>query len=140
MKRRRAREYALQMLFQLDFGHEEPTEGFFERFWRPLDEKADVKEFAQALVLGTRQRMEEIDAVLAGSAEHWVLERMAVVDRNILRAALYELLYKDDIPPAVAINEAIEIAKKFSMKESASFINGILDRVAKLKKKTKTPE
>ncbi len=119
------------MLFQLDFADEEAGTPFFSRFWQTLDEPEDVREFAQEIVIGTRKHMKEIDAVLAQSAENWVLDRMAAVDRNILRAAAYELLYKKDIPPAVVINEAIEIAKKFSMKESAPFINGILDRLAR---------
>jgi N utilization substance protein B len=133
MKRRRAREFALQMLFQLDFANEEPSRAFFSRFWQVLDEPEDLKQFAEQIVTGTRQNLKEIDSVLAESAEHWVLDRMAVVDRNILRAAVFELLYRTDIPPAVVINEALEIAKKFSMKESASFINGILDKVARQK-------
>ncbi|MDA8169696.1 MAG: transcription antitermination factor NusB [Nitrospiraceae bacterium] len=131
MKRRKAREYALQMLFQLDFNHEEPGKAFFSRFWEPLDEPEDIKNFAEHLVTGTVGHLPEIDEVIRRHAENWVLERMATVDRNILRAAVFELLFKKDIPPAVSINEAIEIAKKFSMKESAAFINGILDKIAK---------
>lgn len=131
MKRRRARELALQMLFQLDFSEDEPGRGFFSRFWQDIEEQDDVKEFAERIVAGTRLHLQEIDGVIAESAENWVLDRMAAVDRNILRAAAFELLFKEDIPPAVVINEAIEIAKKYSMKESAPFINGILDKIAK---------
>jgi len=123
------------MLFQLDFSEEGPDRAFFSRFWQTLDEPEDVKSFAEQIVTGTRKNLSEIDKLIAECAEHWVLDRMAAVDRNILRAAAYELMYKDDIPPAVVINEALEIAKKFSMKESAPFINGILDKIARIKGK-----
>ena len=131
MKRRRAREYALQMLFQSEFieSNEE-----FSVFWEGKEVDQEIIEFANRIVRGTRNNLEDIDNAIKASAEHWVLERMAAVDRNILRAGTYELLYGDDIPQAVAINEAIEVAKKFSSSESASFINGILDRVAKTKR------
>ena len=133
MKRRKAREYALQMLFQLDFNAEAPGEVFFASFWQPLDENesSSVREFAERIVRGTVEHKEQIDSAIRRYAENWLPERMAMVDRNILRAAAYELLYEKDTPPAVVINEALEIAKKFSMKESAAFINGILDKIAK---------
>ncbi|MDA8157247.1 MAG: transcription antitermination factor NusB [Actinomycetota bacterium] len=133
MKRRKAREYALQMLFQLDFGTEKPDAAFFSRFWQNLDEPQDVKKFAEDLVKGAAGHIEELDRLITENAENWVLDRMAIVDRNILRSAAYELVFKEEIPPAVVINEAIEVAKKFSMKESASFINGILDKIARIK-------
>ncbi|MDA8092035.1 MAG: transcription antitermination factor NusB [Nitrospiraceae bacterium] len=138
MKRRKAREYALQMLFQLDFNAEKPGEHFFDSFWRPLDEPEQVKAFAQRIVEGTIDHLEEIDAIIRRYAENWVLERMALVDRNVLRGAAYELLYEQDTPAAVVINEALEIAKKFSMKESSAFINGILDKIAKSERKAKS--
>ena len=131
MKRRKAREYALQMLFQLDFNAETPGEGFFASFWQPLDEPSSVRAFAERIVKGTVEHKGQVDSVIRRYAENWLLERMAMVDRNILRAAAYELLYEKDTPPAVVINEALEIAKKFSMKESSAFINGILDKIAK---------
>ena len=134
MKRRHAREYALQMLFQRDF-IESPEE--LSRFWEGKDVTLEVQEFANRIALGTSKHLEEIDEAIKASAEHWVLERMAAVDRNILRAGAYELLFGADIPQAVAINEAIEIAKKFSTTESASFINGILDRISKKRAKEK---
>ena len=128
MKRRRARESALQMLFQRDFIVDEDE---LARYWAGKDEDPDVVEFANLIVRGTRENLEEIDSEIKASAEHWVLERMAAVDRNILRASTFEILYLSDVPPAVTINEALEIAKKFSSEESAAFINGILDRIAK---------
>lgn len=119
------------MLFQLDFNAEKPGESFFASFWQPLDEPPEVRRFAERIVKGAIEHMEEIDSVIRKYAEHWVLERMAMVDRNILRAAVYELFYEKATPPAVVINEALEIAKKFSMRESSAFINGILDKIAK---------
>jgi N utilization substance protein B len=128
MKRRRAREYALQILFQHDFSEARPDT---EEFWRESGEDEKTIGFANDLVSGTLDNIKEIDAAILKAAEHWNLERMAVVDRNILRAATYELLFRDDVPEAVTINEAIEIAKKYSSVDSAAFINGILDRIAK---------
>jgi N utilization substance protein B len=138
MKRRRAREYALQSLFQLDFTSSlsgAKADDLIKDFWADKTEDEAVRRFSEKLIRGTLQNLGEIDSVIEKTAEHWVLERMAAVDRNILRLSVYELLYLDEIPPAVAINEAIEIAKKYSTRDSASFINGILDRVLKAKRK-----
>jgi len=131
MRRRRAREYALQILFQIDFKGREVSGNDFEDFWLDKNETGDVKKFAEEIVRGTIKSLDEIDSWIEKVAENWVLRRMAAVDRNILRFAAYEILYRKDIPSAVTINEAIEIAKKFSSSESAPFINGILDRLAK---------
>jgi N utilization substance protein B len=131
MKRRKAREYALQILFQVDFTKKEINNKDIEEFWSDKKERKNVKEFTEDIVRGTLNRLDEIDAVIEKVAENWLLKRMAAVDRNILRFAAYEIIYKKDIPYAVTINEAIEIAKKFSSTESAPFINGILDRLAK---------
>jgi transcription antitermination factor NusB len=131
MRRRRAREYALQILFQIDFKGREVSGNDFDDFWLDKNETGDVKKFAEEIVRGTIKSLDEIDSWIEKVAENWVLRRMAAVDRNILRLAAYEILYRKDIPPAVTINEAIEIAKKFSSSESAPFINGILDRLAK---------
>jgi N utilization substance protein B len=91
----------------------------------------DTLPFVDQLVQGVRAHIEELDGLLGRFAEHWSLERMAVVDRNVLRCALYELLYLDDIPAKVTINEAIEIAKRYGSQESGAFVNGILDRIVK---------
>jgi N utilization substance protein B len=131
-RRRRARQYALQLLYEYEFADGEPDiQGFFAE----LGEEKAVVDFTSRIVRGTLEHLPEIDAAIKDAAEHWVLERMAAVDRNILRAAAFELLYSPDVPPAVAIDEALEIAKRFSTTESASFINGILDRIAKTKRK-----
>jgi N utilization substance protein B len=130
MKRRRAREYALQLLFQLDLTKDELTEEVLRDFWEGNREDREVMEFTYDIVKGTLENIATIDEIIKQAAEHWPLERMAVIDRNILRAATYELRYRMDIPPSVTINEAIEISKKYSTEDSASFINGILDRIA----------
>jgi len=129
MKRRRAREYALQILFQLDIIKTSFDENLFKNFWEESEEEEDVKEFASALIRGTLEHLEEIDKAIEQVAEHWSLKRMAVVDRNILRLATYEFLYRNDIPPLVTINEAVEIAKKYGTEESSAFINGVLDKI-----------
>jgi transcription antitermination protein NusB len=128
-KRRKAREVALQFLYQLDqHGAGDPAP-YDAEFWErhPVDQ--DTQTFADALVRGSKQQQGKIDQMLAQYAEHWDLDRMAVVDRNILRMAVYELLWAPDVPPKAVINEAIEIAKKFGTTESSRFINGVLDRI-----------
>jgi len=135
MKRRRAREYALQILFQLELTGNKLSDKVFQEFWEGNDEEQEVKEFTYQIVENTRAHLGEIDEIIKKAAEHWAIYRMAVIDRSILRAATYELAYRTDIPKSVVINEALEIAKKYSTEESAPFINGILDKIAHLKKK-----
>jgi len=128
-KRRKAREVALQFLYQLDqHGAEDPAP-HGDEFWARHPVDPDTQAFADALVRGSKQQQPKIDQLLAQYAEHWDLDRMAVVDRNILRMAVYELLWEPDVPPKAVINEAIEIAKKFGTTESSRFINGVLDRI-----------
>lgn len=131
MKRRTGREYAFQLLFRFDFTGKAPDKRDFDEFLTDKKGDADIREFTEDIVYGTIRHLAEIDDTIRKAAQHWVLERMAAADRNILRSATYELLYRNDIPPAATINEAIEIAKRFSTNESASFINGILDAIAK---------
>ena len=131
MKRRKAREYALQMLFQLDFTERAYNDKALEEFWSGKKEQSDIKEFAMDLVKGTRNNLDKIDAMIETFTDNWLLKRMAAVDRNILRFAAYEILFRKDIPSAVTINEALEIAKKYSSIEAAAFLNGVLDRLAK---------
>ncbi|MFO0754614.1 MAG: transcription antitermination factor NusB [Thermodesulfovibrionales bacterium] len=142
MKRRQAREYALQFLYRLDFidipeggtssGLDSSLQKDLEGFWKEgEDSDPEVRAFAEDLVLGTVRNLETLDALLQKVTEKWKLSRMASIDRNILRFATYEILFRRDIPHAVSINEAIEIAKKYSTAESAAFINGILDRIAR---------
>jgi N utilization substance protein B len=127
--RRKAREVALQFLYQLDLhGADDPTP-HAEDFWAHHPVGADTRTYAETLVQGTKQYQAKADELIRQYAEHWELERMAVVDRNLLRLAVYEMLWGGEVPPKVAINEAIEIAKKFGTSESSRFINGVLDRV-----------
>jgi N utilization substance protein B len=132
MKRRKAREYALQILFQLDIRKEKPSAAVLKHFWAEYDPDEDVKAFSEEIVRGTYKHIARINELLHQCAKNWSLDRMAVVDRNVLRMAVYEILYRIDIPTSVTINEAIEIAKKYGTDESGSFVNGILDRAARL--------
>lgn len=131
MNRRKAREYALQMLFQSEFAGKEKGITYPEDFLPSVKEKESTKKFVEDLVAGTIRNIGEIDRVIQETAENWDLNRMAAVDRNIIRLAIYEIIYRDDIPSAVTINEALEIAKKYSSLESVPFINGLLDKVAR---------
>jgi N utilization substance protein B len=131
MKRRKAREYALQLLFQLDIRKERPSLALFKRFWTDEDPDAEVQAFAEEIVKGTFKHLRDINARVLACAKNWSLDRMAVIDRNVLRLATYEILYRQDIPPSVTINEAIELAKKYGTDESGAFVNGILDSVAR---------
>ncbi|UCH79857.1 MAG: transcription antitermination factor NusB [Nitrospiraceae bacterium] len=130
MKRRRSREYALQILFQLELTGNKLSNEVLDEFWESIKEDDEVKQFTYDIVSSTLANLETIDRVIQKAAEHWAIERMAAIDRNILRAATNEILYRSDIPSSVAINEALEIAKKYSTEDSAPFINGILDRIA----------
>jgi N utilization substance protein B len=118
-------------LFQADFTQKKPDRTDIDHFWVGRKDSEDVKQFTEDLVRGTLNHLEEIDGMIEKTTENWLLKRMAAVDRNILRAAVYEILYRKDIPSAVTINEALEIAKKYSSSEAASFLNGVLDRLAK---------
>ncbi len=127
-KRTRSRELTLQFLYQLDLRGEEfadEAKGFLRQ------EEADkgTREFALHLIRGTQEHAADIDRVIREVAQNWDLERMAVIDRNVLRMATFELLHCPDIPPKVSINEAIELGKRFSTANSGGFINGILDRI-----------
>jgi N utilization substance protein B len=129
--RRKGRELALQMLFQWDLS-KDSFHNVRRTFWTLHSEsEEEVRAFADRLVEGTVEHIEPIDVLLARHAEHWRISRMAVVDRNVLRVATYELLYETQTPPAVVINEALEVARKFSTSESIHFINGILDSIRK---------
>jgi N utilization substance protein B len=135
--RRKSRELALQMLFQADMGKQTPDE-VRQTFWRERgDVGADVQSFANDLFRVATGRATEIDGLIEGHAEHWRMERMAAVDRNLLRASVAELLAFPTTPRAVVINEALEIARKFSSPESVQFINGVLDSVGKELEKAK---
>ncbi len=129
-KRRRAREAAIQYHFWRDLQHGETPERI-EDFWEFCPVKPNVREFAEPLIQGMVEHLDEIDERIRKYCENYNLNRISVVDRNVLRLAIYEMLHRDDIPPVVSINEAIELAKTFGGAESGAFVNGILDRVRK---------
>jgi N utilization substance protein B len=152
-KRREARERTVQFLFQHDLNPPENLDEALAQFWEtqraaaiaeekgvanwgqpvelppPTADETEVRLFAEPLIRGTLEHRDEADAVIKKHAKNWDLHRIAAVDRNILRLAIYEMLHRDDIPPVVSINEAVDIAKKFSTEDSGKFVNGILDKV-----------
>ena len=129
--RRKSRELALQMLFQLDMGKQSP-EQVRKTFWserKEMDES--VRGFADDIFRLATERSEEIDKVIEAHAQNWRMERMAAVDRNVIRAAVAEFIGYPQTPAPIVINEALEIARKFSSPEAVNFINGVLDSVSK---------
>jgi len=125
--RRQSRERALQILFQWDIHGN--TDHWLEDFWNQNRTAADAREFTERLVRGVLSHYEELDAVIAGHATNWSVARMPIVDRNILRQALYELLWMPEVPAKVTVNEALELAKQFADEETKRFVNGVLDHV-----------
>jgi N utilization substance protein B len=130
-KRREGREAAVQFLYQDDLNKTDPAAmaATLEEFWRLRESAARTREFAAELIGGVLKNREAIDARIQKVAANYELHRIAPVDRNILRVALYEMLYTNEAPPVVCINEAIEIAKRFGSEDSGRFVNGILDRL-----------
>ena len=152
-KRREARERAIQFLFQHDLNPPEDLSAALEHFWesqraaaiaedkgvanwgQPVElppataEELAIRQFADPLIRGTLEHRDEADGIIKKYAKNWELHRIAAVDRNVLRLAIYEMMHRDDIPPIVSINEAVDVAKKFSTQDSGKFVNGILDKV-----------
>jgi len=152
-KRREARERAVQFLFEHDLNPPEDLQAALNQFWEsqraaaiaeekgvatwgqpvelppPTTDEAAVRLFAEPLIRGTLEHRDELDEIIKKHAKNWELHRIAAVDRNILRLAMFEMLHRQDIPPVVSINEAVDIAKKFSTQDSGKFVNGILDKV-----------
>ena len=151
--RREARERAVQFLFQYDLNQSEDLDQALGFFWEsqraaavaeekggarwgqkpelppPSTEEVAIQTFAEPLIRGTLLHVAELDEQIKKYAHNWDIHRMAVVDRNVLRLAIFEMLHRDDIPPVVSINEAVDIAKRFSTEESGKFVNGILDKI-----------
>jgi N utilization substance protein B len=130
-KRTLAREFALQVLYQVDITHDNP-DAALDSFWQSHSQEnieEDIKKFSGDLVKGVTENLARIDSKIAQYATNWQLKRMAVVDRNILRMGCFELAFRDDIPFKVSINEAVELAKKYSSLEASKFVNGILDKI-----------
>jgi len=134
-KRRTSRENALQILFELEF-NDAGLERILASYWNSKKVDGQVQEYTNWLVRGIVARKEEVDALIQGNSKHWRISRMAFVDRNILRIAVFELLEEKLIAPAIVINEAIEIAKRYGSGEAAVFVNGVLDAVRKKLEKT----
>jgi N utilization substance protein B len=128
--RHAARAWAVQLLFEQDFNPRDRDAAFAE-FWTECHASAKARAFCEDLVRGVLAERARIDRLIQACADNWRLERMAGVDRNILRLATYEMLCRDDVPPAVAINEAVELAKDLGDSGSGRFVNGILDRIRK---------
>ncbi len=134
-KRTKARELALQLLFQVDITNE-PVDKAIGVFWQnqARDIEPEVKEFTESLIKGTIDRKIQLDEAITRYAVNWLIKRMAVIDRNILRLAAFEILYLPEIPVKVSINEAVDLAKKFGDIDSGKFVNGILDKISKSEK------
>lgn len=143
LRRRKARQWALQVLYQLDVAEEPLQSDTMENFWqRVLEQEVEgdqseaggysdqgTRDFAERLIRGVVQRRAEIDAEISGHASNWRLDRMGVVDRNILRLSAYEMVFSDETPLFSALNEGLELAKQFGDKDSRRFINGVLDKL-----------
>ncbi|MEM9069811.1 MAG: transcription antitermination factor NusB [Myxococcota bacterium] len=127
--RRKGREAALQVLYGIDVSGRS-AESALRAFWAHLGASPEGQEFGDALVRGVAEKQDAIDETIRRVSHHWRLERMARVDRNILRIATYELMELSDVPRRVTLNEAIELAKRFGSEGSAGFVNGVLDRIA----------
>lgn len=128
--RRQSRIAAMQMLYQIQLTAT-PVKVVMEGFWKSQETSAELQPFTVQLVEGTTAHLGVIDTLLENTSKNWKLHRMSIVDLSILRCATYEILYLSDVDPAVAINEAVEIAKSYSTPESPKFINGILDNIRK---------
>lgn len=128
--RRETREWIIQFLFQLDF-NPEPVDIALRDFWAGKDPVDREKQYAEEVIKGVVQHKDELDDRLSQYARRWDSERMGSVDRTVMRVALFEMLYREDVPPVVSINEAVHFAKDFSSFQSGRFVNGVLDRIRK---------
>ncbi|OPX99106.1 MAG: hypothetical protein A4E58_00507 [Syntrophorhabdus sp. PtaB.Bin006] len=128
MRRRKARELALRMLYQVETAGEDP-ELALARYCESFPYQKDIIEYTRFLLSGIKENKELIDRYIAGASDHWKMERTTYIDRNIIRVGVYEMFFSEDVPPKVAIDEAIELGKKYGNEDSGDFINGVLDRV-----------
>lgn len=127
-KRRRARELAIQVLFHLEFSNDDPG-AVFGLVCEHFKSQGSNRSFSKRLVLGVCEKKQELDTLIINASKHWRLERMSSVDRCILRLAAFEMLFLEDVPPRVSIDEAVEMGKKFGSEYSAGFLNGVLDNI-----------
>jgi len=128
--RHSGREAALQMLFQLEASSGSSAQQVIELFWRLFEADPEGRPYADELVRGVSDQLEKVDARITTASQNWRLERMGRVDRNLLRMGTFELMERKDVPRAVVIDEAIELAKSYGTEESSGFVNGVLDRIA----------
>ena len=128
-KRRKSRESALKVLYQRDITQQKDAARILTQYQDHFEHEGEKDDFAESLVLGVLAHEKEIDALIVRYSKNWRLDRMTIIDRNILRIAIFELLHCEEIPPKVTLNEAIDLGKRFGSEESGSFINGILDRI-----------
>ncbi len=136
-KRTLSRECALQILYSVDIRKTAPLAEVVNDYWQKSSGDEIVREFSMVLVEGTLKNRKDIDKLITDYTDNWRIERMAVIDRNIIRMATFELIYMEQIPPKVAINEAVDLAKKFGDDESGRFVNGVLDKINKEERKNK---
>ena len=129
-KRRKSREHSLKILYRRDITRED-IDKIIKSYWKENNINSGMTDFSEQLAKGTANNLEKIDNYIKKVSEHWPLERMGIIDRNIPRMGVHELLFMKDIPPKVTIDEAIEIAKKFGTDDSANFVNGLLDKIKK---------
>ncbi len=129
-KRTLARECALKILYRIEIS-KDSMEDSVKDFWSREEVEKEVRDFANSIVKGTCKELSRIDGFISKYADNWDIKRIAVIDKNILRMGIYEIVYREDIPPKVSINEAIELAKKYGDVDSGKFVNGILDKVRK---------
>lgn len=134
MMRRRGREYALKILYMMDI-KEEKSLNDFDFFWKDYKEDEKIKSFTEEIVKGVLENIEKIDEIISSVSLNWDIKRMSYIDRNILRIGTYEILFRDDIPPAVSINEGIELSKKYGDADSPKFVNGILHKIKEISEK-----
>ncbi|RKY37303.1 MAG: transcription antitermination factor NusB [Candidatus Omnitrophota bacterium] len=129
-KRTKSRECALHLLYAYDI-HKHNIEQIVENYWYSNPEQNDVKEFTDILINGVITNLAQIDHCIRKYADNWKIERMAVIDRNVMRIALYEILFMESVPVKVSINEAVDMAKKYGDADSGGFVNGVLDKINK---------
>ena len=128
--RRQARELVLKVLFHIEYNPGDPDEAF-ELICEHFGASIETRSFAKELILGICENIKDIDETISKASRNWRLERMSHVDRNLLRIGAFEIIYREDIPPKVSINEAVELGKKYGQVDSAAFVNGILDNIFK---------
>ncbi|HIJ58117.1 MAG TPA: transcription antitermination factor NusB [Deltaproteobacteria bacterium] len=127
-ERRRARVLAIQVLFHLEFSPDDPSE-VFDLICENFDARKSIRDFSKKLVLGVCEKKKILDKVISGASKNWRIERIARLDKSILRLAAFEIMFIEDIPPKVSLDEAVEIGKKFGGEDSGRYINGVLDNI-----------